>query len=139
MLKIGKITISAIAILLTFSMFGCSSYPKTTNKKAKRVNYEDASSIDKYRIDYAYAVNKNWVAPKDTSSTNASNFASIVFKIMPDGSIKDIFVLDEPHSKEIAEAAINAIKRADRFKPHPKELKVPYVEMGLRFNTKGVR
>ncbi len=135
-----KFLISFFSIAVTLLVVCCStSQSSTQSKKTKCLRYQDASVIDQYRIEFAYAVNKNWIAPKQMESTNDKIYTSVVFKIMPNGSIKDVFFADESGDIALDKSAIDAIKRTDPFKPYPKELTVPYVEMGLRFSPNGVR
>ncbi len=118
----------------------CSNGQNT--KKTKTTDYksfEDAPVIDRYRIEAAYQIHKNWVGPAPSKAIDPKYVTMIVFKIMPDGIIQDIQFVKRSGDDALDKAAIEAITRTSPFKPHPKELSETYVEMGIRFSSEGVK
>ena len=95
--------------------------------------------IDLYRLEIAYAINKNWAFAEQLSRGGEKMMSSIAFKVMPDGDIMDIFFTDRSGNQHLDDSAYKAIKKSSPVKPHPEKLSRPYVEMGLRFTPEGVR
>ncbi len=94
--------------------------------------------IDLYRLEIAYQVQKNWAFAEQMAGGGGRMMASIVFKVMPDGSIEDIFFTDRSGNSYLDESAYKAIVKSSPVKPHPSGLRVAYIEMGLRFTPEGV-
>jgi tetratricopeptide (TPR) repeat protein len=95
--------------------------------------------VDLYRLEVAYQVNNNWKFNKDMDS-KLSQVTSIVFRIMPDGEIKNIFFTKRSGNEALDESAFNAIVKTNPTKPFPQNInKKPFIEMGLRFSPDGVK
>ncbi len=94
--------------------------------------------IDLYRLEIAYQVQKNWAFAEQMAGGGRKMMASIVFKVLPDGSIQDIFFTDRSGNSYLDESAYRAIVKSSPVKPHPAGLRVAYIEMGLRFTPEGV-
>ncbi len=95
--------------------------------------------IDLYRLEIGFAVQKNWAFAEQLSGGGKQLAASIVFKVMPDGKLTDIFFTDRSGNQYLDDSAYKAIVKTSPVQPHPKEIRRPYVEMGLRFTPEGVR
>jgi TonB family protein len=131
---------SIVLIFMALILVACSNnhnIRKTTTKGVIRL--EDAPIIDRYLIESAYQINKKWIASADVKSIDPKSVASIKFKIIPDGVIRDILLVDKSGNTSLDDAAIDTIKRASPLEPHPKGLSKTYVEMGLRFGPEGVK
>ncbi|MBW2592274.1 MAG: TonB C-terminal domain-containing protein, partial [Deltaproteobacteria bacterium] len=63
---------------------------------------------------------------------------SLVFKIMPDGEIRDIFFTDRSGNNYLDESAYNAIQKSNPVKGHPEGTRRSSVEMGLEFTPEGI-
>lgn len=100
---------------------------------------QEIELIDLYRLEIAYAINKNWAYAEQLSGRGNRLMASIAFKVLPDGKIIDIFFTDRSGDPNLDDSAHKAIVKTSPVKPHPPELKRRYVEMGLRFTPEGVR
>lgn len=100
---------------------------------------QEGELIDIYRTEVAYMINKNWAFAQQLGGGDGSLMASIVFKVMPDGRIEDIFFTDRSGNPYLDESARKAILKSSPVKPHPDKLNRPYVEMGLRFTPRGVQ
>jgi colicin import membrane protein len=95
--------------------------------------------IDLYRVEIAYTIQKNWAFAEQLSGGGKRTMVSIVFKVMPDGSITDVFFTDRSGNQYLDDSAYRAIVKSSPVKPHPDKLSLPYVEMGLRFTPEGVQ
>lgn len=104
-----------------------------------RGSKKEIEVIDLYRLEVAYAINKNWAFAGQLSGGGNKIMASIAFKVMPDGEIRDIFFTDRSGNQHLDDSAYKAIVKTSPVKPHPEKLSRSYVEMGLRFTPEGVR
>jgi colicin import membrane protein len=95
--------------------------------------------IDLYRLEIAYAIQKNWAFAEQLSRGGKNMVASLAFKVMPDGTIADVFFTDRSGNQYLDDSAYKAILKSSPVKPHPEKLSRSYVEMGLRFTPEGVR
>ncbi len=100
---------------------------------------QEIELIDLYSLEIAYAINKNWAFAEQLSSRGNKLMASIAFKVMPDGTITDIFFTDRSGNPYLDDSAYKAIVKSSPVKPYPPELKRTYIEMGLHFTPEGVR
>ena len=99
---------------------------------------EENELIDLYRLEIAYEINKHWAYADQLGGGGKKLYAIIAFKVMPDGKIEDIFFLDRSGNEYLDDSAYKAIVKASPVKPHPDGLKMPYVDLGLRFTPEGV-
>lgn len=104
-----------------------------------RGTQKEIELIDLYRVEIAYTIQKNWAFADQLSGGAKRTMASIAFKVMPDGSIADIFFTDRSGNQYLDDSAYRAIVKSSPVKPHPDKLSLPYVEMGLRFTPEGVQ
>jgi colicin import membrane protein len=95
--------------------------------------------IDLYRLEIAYAVQKNWAFAEQLGGGGKQLVASIVFKVLPDGKLTDIFFTDHSGNAYLDDSAYKAIVKTSPVKPYPEGLRRDYIEMGLRFTPEGVR
>ncbi len=100
---------------------------------------QEVEAIDLYRLEVAFTINRNWAFADQLARDRGEMVASIVFKVMPDGRIEDIFFTDRSGNPHLDESAYRAIVKSSPVRPHPSELKRAYIEMGLRFTPKGVQ
>jgi colicin import membrane protein len=94
--------------------------------------------VDLYRTEIAFAVNKNWAYANQLGG-GENLVVAIAFKILPDGTIDEIFFTDRSGDPYLDESAYKAIVKSSPVKPFPTGLRAPYVEMGLRFGPEGIR
>jgi colicin import membrane protein len=95
--------------------------------------------IDIYRVEIAYKVQNNWAFSGQLAGDAANLQASLVFKVMPNGVIRDIFFTDRSGNKYLDESAYKAVVKTNPVDPHPSGVNRPYVNVGLRFTPEGVR
>jgi colicin import membrane protein len=94
---------------------------------------------DIYRVEIAYRVQKNWALSEQLAGPNKNIRASLVFKVMPNGEIRDIIFTDRSGSAYLDESAYKAIVKSNPVDPHPAGLRAPYIEMGLNFSPEGLK
>ena len=121
--------------LLSFVFTGCSHKNMANNNKERNSQTEE---IDKYRIEVAYAISKNWKLT-NLSELDKNIVTMLVLKVMPNGEIKDIFFIKRSGNKLLDDSAYKAIDKTNPTKPFPKSIVAPYIELGLRFGPKGVK
>ncbi|BBO72427.1 hypothetical protein DSCA_63570 [Desulfosarcina alkanivorans] len=109
--------------------------PGTFNEDGKKT----ADLIDLYRLEIAFQVQKNWAFNEQLAGGDHSLMAAIVFKVMPDGEIRDIFFTDRSGNTYLDDSGYKAIVKSNPVDPHPKGVVRPYVDMGIRFTPQGLR
>jgi colicin import membrane protein len=95
--------------------------------------------INIYRVEIAYRVQKSWAFSGQLAGDAENLQASLVFKVMPNGEIRDIFFTDRSGNNYLDESAYKAIVKSNPVDPHPEGISKPYVNVGLRFTPEGVR
>ena len=135
-----RILIATIFVPLIISILICSCAVNHPEQKQNKIRcyLDNATPIEKYRLEVAYQVNKNWEFVSDKNS-ESSQITSIVFKIMPNGEIKDINFVKRSGNEVLDQSAFNAIVKTNPTKPFPPNIKKPFVEMGLRFSPDVVK
>jgi colicin import membrane protein len=92
-----------------------------------------------YRLEVAFQIQKNWAFNEQLAGDDQSLVAAIVFKVMPDGEIRDIFFTDRSGNTYLDESAYKAIVKSNPVDAHPSGLAQPYVVMAIRFTPQGIR
>jgi colicin import membrane protein len=105
------------------------------NEDGKRT----AELIDLYRIEIAYQIQKSWAFNEQLAGGDKSLVAAIVFKVMPDGEIRDIFFTDRSGNAYLDDTAYKAIVKSNPVDSHPDGLSRPYVVIAIRFTPQGLR
>ena len=100
---------------------------------------QTAQLIDLYRLEVAFEIQKNWAFNEQLAGGDRSLVSAIVFKVMPDGAIRDIFFTDRSGNDYLDESAYKAIVKSNPVDPHPDGLAQPYVVMAIRFTPQGIR
>ena len=98
-----------------------------------------ADLIDLYRIEVAFQIQKKWAFNEQMAGGDQSMVAAIVFKVMPDGEIRDIFFTDRSGNTYLDDSAYKAIVKSNPVDSHPNGLVQPYVVMAIRFTPQGIR
>jgi colicin import membrane protein len=98
-----------------------------------------AELIDIYRVEVAYQIQKNWAFPDQFAEDNADLETRLVFKILPNGEITDLFFTDRSGNRYFDESAYRAVIKSNPVAPHPQGLSQPYVQMGVRFTPEGIK
>ncbi len=95
--------------------------------------------IQIYKLEIAYRVQKNWAYAEQLAGRQSELKALLVFKVMPDGEIKDVFFTDRSGDSYLDESAYKAVIKSNPVPPHPKGLVRPFIIVGLRFTPQGVK
>lgn len=95
--------------------------------------------IDIYRVEIALQIQQNWAFSDQLAGSAAEAQASLVFKVMPSGEIRDVFFTDRSGNRYLDESAYRAVMKTNPVKPHPQGIVVPFVQVGLRFTPEGIR
>ena len=95
--------------------------------------------INIYRVEVAFQIERNWAFSDQLAGEIRDLEAKIVFKVYPDGQIRDIFFTDRSGNTYLDESAYKAVVKSNPVIPHPQGLIKPYVQMGLRFTPQGVK
>ncbi len=98
-----------------------------------------AEIVDIYRVEVAYKVQQNWAFPEQLADGRTDLQTLLVFKVMPNGEIKDLFFTDRSGNSHFDESAFRAVMKSDPVDPHPRSVSEPYVQMGLRFTPEGIQ
>ncbi len=110
-----------------------------TARGFNRDGRRSAELIDLYRLEVAFQIQKNWAFNQQLAGEDQSFVAAIVFKVMPDGEIRDIFFTDRSGNTALDESAYRAIVKSNPVDRHPEGLRQPYVMMAIRFTPQGIR
>ena len=95
--------------------------------------------IDIYRVEIAFQIQKNWAFSQSLAGDAKNLTAEIVFRVMPDGEIRDIWFDKRSGNAYLDESARRAIMKSNPVSPHPEGLSKPFIPVGLRFTPEGVR
>lgn len=98
-----------------------------------------AEKIQLYQTEVAFQIQKQWALNEQLAGGDGSLAAAIVFRVMPDGEIRDLFFTDRSGNAYFDDQAYKAVVKASPVDPHPAGLNQPYVQMGIRFTPQGLR
>ncbi len=98
-----------------------------------------AGLIDIYRVEIAFQIQKNWAFPDQLAEGRTDLQAWLVFNVMPNGEIRDLFFTDRSGNKRFDESAYRAVMKSNPVAPHPRGVSEPFIEMGLHFTPKGIK
>jgi colicin import membrane protein len=98
-----------------------------------------AELIDIYRVEIAFQVRKNWAFADQLAGDSEDLHTRLIFKVMPNGEIKDLIFTDRSGNKHLDDSAYRAVMKSNPVDPHPKGVSKPFVEMGLHFTPKGIQ
>ncbi|MCP3955503.1 MAG: hypothetical protein GY697_25275 [Desulfobacterales bacterium] len=107
--------------------------------KIKIDSKEVVEIIDIYRVEVAFQIQKNWAFSQSLAGGGRELTAEIVFRVMPDGEIRDIWFDKRSGNAYLDESARRAIMKTNPVSPHPEGLSKPFIPVGLRFTPEGVR
>jgi TonB family protein len=109
------------------------------NDGAGRLGNPNILPIDVYRVEVALMVQQNWAYAEQVGGRNKNQETYLVFKVLPNGEIKDVFFTDRSGNTYLDESAYRAIVKSNPVKPFPPGINEPYVEIGLRFTPEGIQ
>ena len=108
------------------------------SNKAKTLGKIRAKRIKEYQNYIALIIEKNWSYNEQISKTTKSLETLIVFKVMPDGTIKDIIFEKESEDDYLNESAYKAIIKSNPVSPHPRGIAENFVLIPLKFTPSGI-
>jgi colicin import membrane protein len=91
-----------------------------------------------YIYEISDLVQQNWAYSESLAGAKSDLRTSLVFEVMPDGHIRDIWFTEKSGNRYLDESAHKAVMKSNPFPPHPVELSRPMVEVALRFSPKGL-
>lgn len=112
-----------------------SSAAASSGAGARRVN--ELRNI--YIVEIAYQIQKNWAFNAQLSGDGGRLETFVVFKVLPDGRIKDVWFEKRSGNTYLDESAYRAIMKSNPVMPHPKGIKEPFVTVALRFTPAGLK
>jgi colicin import membrane protein len=95
------------------------------------------SRIDNYKIEAAIAVSQNWAFSQQLAAGSDHLETLISFRILPNGDITDIKIVEPSGNRYLDESAYRAVKKSSPLAPHPEGVNRPYIEVGLRATPAG--
>jgi TonB family protein len=125
-------------LFIFYYVSSCSSLTSKVDRKTDTVPHRH-KTIDFYRVEIARLVLKNWEYNEEDVGVNPNLLVSLVFKVMPNGEIKDIFFIDRSGNTVLDNSAYQAILKTNPVPPHPKCLNEAFVDLGLRFTPNGIK
>jgi TonB family protein len=105
---------------------------KTSLKSKTSMPPNGISLVDRYRAEIAAIIQNKWVYSSRTKAQKNLKVC-LIFKVLPDGEIKDIRFTEKTGNDEFDNSAYEAIFRSSPVKPHPNGVKDPYVSVAIRF------
>ncbi len=94
---------------------------------------------DIYKIEIAYQVERHWAFSQQVAGDGRALQASIVFRVLPNGDISDIRFTQKSGNAYFDDSVYKAVVKANPVSPHPEAIRVPYVEVPIRFTPAGIR
>ena len=93
---------------------------------------------DLYKIEIAFQVERHWAFSRQVAGDARALQASIVFRVLPNGDISDIRFTQKSGNAYFDDSVEKAVIKADPVSPHPEAIRVPYVEVPIRFTPEGI-
>ena len=93
---------------------------------------------DIYKIEIAYQVERHWAFSQQVAGDGRVLQASIVFRVLPNGDISDIRFTQKSGNAYFDDSVYKAVVKANPVSPHPEAIRVPYVEVPIRFTPEGI-
>ena len=97
-----------------------------------------ADLIQIYRIQVAFEVQRNWAFSEQLAGLESNLITLILFKVLPDGTIKDVTFTDRSGNSYLDESAERAVWKSNPVSPHPPGISKSSIMVGLRFTPQGV-
>jgi TonB family protein len=97
------------------------------------------SRIENYKIEAALAVAQNWAFSQQLASADDHLETRITFRILPNGEITDIKIVQPSGNRYLDESAYRAVRKASPVAPHPEGINQPYITVGVKATPSGFR
>jgi colicin import membrane protein len=95
--------------------------------------------IQNYKYDAAIAVAQSWAFSQQLAGADEQLETLITFRILPNGEITDINIVQASGNRYLDESAYRAVKKASPVAPHPEGINRPFIEVGVRATPAGFR
>jgi colicin import membrane protein len=92
-----------------------------------------------YLLEIKDIVQQNWAYSESLAGAKSDLQTLLVFEVMPNGDIRDIWFTEKSGNTYLDESAYKAVLKSAPFPPYPKELSRPTVTVPLRFTPKGLQ
>lgn len=126
----GRYKVSADAQVQGGSGFGGSGGAEAMRQR---------EMVDVYRIEIARLVEKNWAYSKQMVGDNDQLLVAIMFRVMPDGQIRDITFTQRSGNQYFDDTAYKAVVKTNPAPRFPRELIEAAIIIGVRFTPEGLR
>jgi len=97
------------------------------------------SRIQNYRIEAAIAVSQSWAFSQQLAGADDQLETRITFRILPNGDITDIKIVQPSGNRYLDESAFRAVRKASPVAPHPEGVNRPFIEVGVKATPSGFR
>ena len=97
------------------------------------------SRIENYKIEAALAVAQNWAFSQQLAGADGQLETRITFRILPNGEITDIKIVQSSGNRYLDESAYRAVRKASPVAPFPEGINQPYIEVGVKATPSGFR
>jgi len=95
--------------------------------------------LDTYLNIIAFQISKNWNFSEQLAGGGKGLVVAIIFKIMPNGEIRDIWIEKRSGNSLLDESARKAIVKSSPVQPHPPGIVKPYIIGALEFTPSGIK
>jgi TonB family protein len=116
--------------------------PKASEEVAPIAPKPSRAVIDRKLKTYYHSlwrrIQEEWILPPSLLEEIEDPETVIVIKVRRDGSIVESWFEEKSGSPMYDESAMRAIKKANPLPPFPEELEEDILEVGIRFNPRGV-
>ncbi|MCJ7772966.1 MAG: TonB C-terminal domain-containing protein [Desulfobacterales bacterium] len=92
-----------------------------------------------YTYEIKDLVEQNWAYSESLAGAKPDLHVLLVFEVLPNGEIRDIWFTEKSGNKYLDESAYKAVIKSKPFPPHPRELSRSTVTVPLRFTPKGLQ
>jgi len=97
------------------------------------------SRIENYKIEAAIMVGQNWAFSQQLAGADDHLQTLITFRILPNGEITDIKIVQPSGNRYLDESAYRAVRKASPVAPFPEGINRPYIEVGVKATPSGFR
>ena len=102
-------------------------------RKLNSITDREALLIGQYKSYVGVVVEENWAFSKNLAGGNKKLLTKIMIKIMPDGEIKGVNIIERSGNSYLDSAAAMAVKRTSPLKPFPSGISGKSISLILNF------
>jgi hypothetical protein len=87
-----------------------------------------------YLLDMKYRIKQHWIPPLAFTALGAVHgYTWVRFRIMPDGNLADLEVIEQNGHESLARSSVSAVRGAAPFRRLPEDFPEPYLEVTFGF------